>query len=440
MALPPKIRKLNVEKNEEKIDFLKLLLEKDMTHICFNILSKLDSKSFTNCRLVSHQWKEFIDYQFYKTLKGKQWIENRLTSNYLDENFTPREENINFKSQIFDFAASDFCICVLTEKDDYFDIHSFDFYSFKKNWSFNDANDFTENTFEELKSTPAAARNFCYELIIKKKRLYLYAYKMVANIYIINSDNGILLHKLCNIFPGAIFTIADVVDFENSILATCCVNGQLIFFDVKDLQSEPQKLYEEDIGFNPSLTSDKNLLYSSSENNEIITWNLDTRDKVHRFQLEISILDFVVKSPYVLVLEKHVDEDEASCVKIFNMAEKSLVKQINFKVLIYDIGIVGNFFFCQIFYKSHDNPEIENHKWTFYLLDEIMDKTTHKFTNPRDIVNSKTYEVGNTFEAIVNFNYDEIQPILKKSCVITREFSDNDEEKTQCIVKRSFWP
>ena len=87
------------------------------------------------------------------------------------------------------------------------------------------------------------------------------------------------------------------------------------FFDVKDLQCsnedwnsyyniryEHQKLYEENIGSDPLLSSDENLLYSSSENREIIAWNSGTRDKVHRFQLENSILHFVVKSPYVLVL------------------------------------------------------------------------------------------------------------------------------------------
>ena len=71
MSLPPKLRKLNDYKIGKKKDFIKLLLKKDMTHICFNILSRLDSKSFTNCRLVSHKWKDFIDYQFYETPKVK---------------------------------------------------------------------------------------------------------------------------------------------------------------------------------------------------------------------------------------------------------------------------------------------------------------------------------------------------------------------------------
>ena len=95
-----------------------------MTHICFNILSKLDSKSFTNCRLVSHEWKDFIDYQFYKTPKGKQWIKNKLTSNYFNENFTPREEKINFQDSVLYFTADNSSICVFTKGAYYFDICS----------------------------------------------------------------------------------------------------------------------------------------------------------------------------------------------------------------------------------------------------------------------------------------------------------------------------
>ena len=144
MALPPKVRKVSVEQNKVKIDFFKLLLEKDMTHICFDILSKLDSKSFTNCRLVSHQWKEFIDYQFYETPKGQQWIENRLTYNYFDENFTPGEKRINFQERVITMTADDFSICAFTEGDHYVDIHCYDFHSLKRNWSFNELNDFIE--------------------------------------------------------------------------------------------------------------------------------------------------------------------------------------------------------------------------------------------------------------------------------------------------------
>ena len=51
--------------------------------------------------------------------------------------------------------------------------------------------------------------------------------------------------------------------FENSVLVASSFTGDLIFFDVKDLQSEPQKVYQENIGDDPSLQCDKNLLYSS---------------------------------------------------------------------------------------------------------------------------------------------------------------------------------
>ena len=129
MLLANEMKKINVEKNEEKKDLIKLLLEKDMTQISFDILSRLDSKSFTNCRLVSHQWKEFIDYQFHETPKGKKWMLNRLTSNFLNEKFTPREDKLNFHDKVCALVADGLNIYIITRKKlkqtYYFIIHKY---------------------------------------------------------------------------------------------------------------------------------------------------------------------------------------------------------------------------------------------------------------------------------------------------------------------------
>ena len=60
---------------EEKIvNIIDLLLERDLTDICFQIFNYLDNISFTNSRTVCHTWKNFIDYYFYGTPKGKKYL------------------------------------------------------------------------------------------------------------------------------------------------------------------------------------------------------------------------------------------------------------------------------------------------------------------------------------------------------------------------------
>ena len=419
MSLPPKIRKLSDYEIEKKKDIIKLLLEKDMTHICFNILSRLDSKSFTNCRLVCHKWKDYIDYQFYETPKGKLWIINKLTSNYFDVNFTPTEEKINFQVRIIDFVADDSSICVLTHNDDfYFDIHSYNLHSFKKNWSFNNSNYIKEDTFQELYSVEGDLID--YEIALNKKRLYLYTSKKVAHIYIIDSNNGLLLHKLCNVFPNAEEeTILDVIDYENSILVTCSVSGQLIFFDVNDFQSETQILYQENVGTDSLQKLDKNILFSVS-NEDIISWNLDTRDREElKFHLGFFILQFEVKTPYLFLIS--CDEDHS--LMVYNIVQKKLIKQIDFKSFIEHIFIVRNLFFILECENENEDDLSKNYEneLSVFLYHEIVNETSSLTYN--EMTSRKIKIISNRHDFKVH-----------GICVLTSERS------SKYIVKRSFWP
>ena len=55
------------------MDLIQLLLNCDLTGICFDIFSHLDSKSFANCRLVNQAWKEILDNPTF-------WL-NKLNAN-----------------------------------------------------------------------------------------------------------------------------------------------------------------------------------------------------------------------------------------------------------------------------------------------------------------------------------------------------------------------
>ena len=63
-----------------------------MTRLCYGIFELLDSQSFANCKLVSMNWKAFIDEKFYNLPSGKKWISQKLTSNFLNEDYNPKIE------------------------------------------------------------------------------------------------------------------------------------------------------------------------------------------------------------------------------------------------------------------------------------------------------------------------------------------------------------
>ena len=70
-----------------KLDIIQALLNKNCTHLCCEIFGMLDSQTFENCKLVSNCWKEFIDGTSIHKCK---WISQKLTSNFLNDNFSPK--------------------------------------------------------------------------------------------------------------------------------------------------------------------------------------------------------------------------------------------------------------------------------------------------------------------------------------------------------------
>ena len=78
----------------ENNDIIELLLLRDLTRICFQIFQQLDSKTIANSRLVCQVWKAFIDHQFFELPKGKQCLQEKITSNFLNKNYAPRIETV----------------------------------------------------------------------------------------------------------------------------------------------------------------------------------------------------------------------------------------------------------------------------------------------------------------------------------------------------------
>ena len=74
----------------ENEDIIKLMLQKNLINLCFDVFAQLDSKSIANSRLVCQNWKNFIDEELFNSRKGKLCIQQKITANILNENFLPR--------------------------------------------------------------------------------------------------------------------------------------------------------------------------------------------------------------------------------------------------------------------------------------------------------------------------------------------------------------
>ena len=87
------------------MDIIEQLLQRDLTDICFQIFSQLDSETFGNCQLVCQLWKQFIEHYFYYLPKGQKWLKQKLVSNFLSETYQPKEDKVISKRCIADIKA-----------------------------------------------------------------------------------------------------------------------------------------------------------------------------------------------------------------------------------------------------------------------------------------------------------------------------------------------
>ena len=92
-------------------DIIKLLLNRDLTRLCYQIFTYLDIQSLVNCRLVCYDWYNFIDYQFFELSKGKKWIKKKfrqkLTLNILNDNYIPKTIKVTEKERLFAVVADE---------------------------------------------------------------------------------------------------------------------------------------------------------------------------------------------------------------------------------------------------------------------------------------------------------------------------------------------
>ena len=122
--------------SNSKLDIIRGLFEMNLSHLCYDIFSQLDTRSFANSRLVSKTWKDFIDFEFDKP-KGRKWMQENLQQNYLDKNFFPKvnyakiHPNLREDRILIDKEG----ICVMNDVSG--EIHMYDNHSQKLKWKRN---------------------------------------------------------------------------------------------------------------------------------------------------------------------------------------------------------------------------------------------------------------------------------------------------------------
>ena len=75
---------------EVKQDIIELLLKRNLIEVVFDIFENLDNVTFVNCKLVCKKWNQFIDFHFHETKKGRNVIQTKLRTNFLQASYLPR--------------------------------------------------------------------------------------------------------------------------------------------------------------------------------------------------------------------------------------------------------------------------------------------------------------------------------------------------------------
>ena len=277
--------------NEKNI--IELMLEKDLTRICFKIFSHLDSDSFCNARLVCHGWKYFIDYQFNELPNGIKWRSDKLISNFLNEDFIPKEEEIYLK-QVIHSAQTDgknIFLSTFYTKPNFivskYEIHSMKLEFYPLVWSLK---------LEELKEP--ALLHLCSDKLYAYESCWLKVGSYIdAKIYVIDSALGCILHKI-NDFPslGDRCSVKGLCVLDNKALALS-TNTKLNIYNI-EVMDKLQLIYETELDMVLRIQNDgEKLIYLKAYANSIIAGfvarNFNTGEKISEIHAEMLIHGFL---------------------------------------------------------------------------------------------------------------------------------------------------
>ena len=181
--------------SNSKLDIIRGLFEMNLSHLCYDIFSQLDSRSFANSRLASKTWKDFIDFEFDKP-KGRKWMQEKLQQNYLDKNFFPKVNYAKIHPNLREdqILIDKHGICVMNDVSG--EIHMYDNHSLKLKWKRN----FSSYTVKPMKvklhqySDVKIDRCVFDQVEMNEKRIFALIDK--KKLFFICRETGQILHRI----------------------------------------------------------------------------------------------------------------------------------------------------------------------------------------------------------------------------------------------------
>ena len=293
----------------ENHDIIERLLLRDLTRLCFQIFQQMDSKTFANSRLVCQIWRTFIDHQFFELPKGKQCLQEKITSNYLNKNYAPRIETVVCETSLFDIQTDDKGICVSTTNGS---VSNFELCGkMKLLWQIQLCDE-------------------SIQLCMNKEKVFVVTSNAIGHIFIINRTDGKLLQTHLNAHS---YSIYGVRVFQDRILATAGSRGTIKFFSIHDVDENSITLMREETIYRRNgfthLDNDGDKLVSGSVSGDVMAWDFRTGTKIREICSKQRIMSLNVRWPLVVTCTiDRSNDDEMKGIKLFDMEKKVLVRHI----------------------------------------------------------------------------------------------------------------
>ena len=434
-----------VKKTTETENIIELMLGNNLIGLCFDIFSKLNSKSIANSRLVCQNWKLFIDEQIFGSVKGQLCIQRKITANFLNENFDPKVTSKNlFNGQfrenqtirLMQVFENHIFIGTLSTT-----LYNFEYPSLKLLW--------TTEVYDMIFS----------RMCVSKRRIFV-AIKDPSNVWsivAISKDNGDILNK----YSFYAFEILGFRIFEDDILtvifncdrSTCheCLGYMACSIKFIDISGKEFELINEKHEYIPDGWN-KELMFTCIENDGkklisacvekdctnpvILAWDFETGNITDILKLKPLLEPFLsndvelqfimqymkVKWPFVFMLE-----NEPFYVNIYDMEAKNILRHIprtSTKHWFENLNLNSSILMiCEQCEDKDDSVDSFSVDIQFWNLAQLLDhRVKIEDVSRRTITSNQSKEL---------YENDILPVIVGSDAVIAVNYS---------IVKRSFWP
>ena len=264
---------MDSKKPSEKIDIIQLLLNFDLTRLCFDIFTNLDPQSLANCRLVCQSWKDFIEEKIFNLPKGRKWIKEKIALNMMDENYQPKTTEIALHEKICSFALDNDSLSTISSRGS---VSMYQLVPFKKQWSVKPFNPLI-TLFPKMDNYQQVMMNSKRVIAAEIVAGYFQEDELV-NLYIIDRSNGILLQtvekfhfepRTLTWYPPCANHALKMCSYENTIATFRSIGGTIKFHQI--LENDRVEKFHEQNAY-PSLENKESLTALDHDGDKLVSF------------------------------------------------------------------------------------------------------------------------------------------------------------------------